>query len=125
MAGIPQPAFYLFACSVERPAGFPKGSCIKPENRDLIQSMAQVLMSNGIMGTVQLVPTNCLNRCNLGPVMMVEPSHTLYVGLTKEKFERIVAEHIIGGNIVEEYVVPEAMWGDAISPADMKKMAGM
>lgn len=125
MAGIPQPAFYLFTCSVERPVGFPKGSCIKPDNRDLIQYMAQKLMTSGVMGTVQLVPTNCLNRCNMGPVMMVEPGHTMYVGLTKEKFDKILDEHILGGQVVEEFVIAEEMWGEAISPAQMKKMAGM
>jgi (2Fe-2S) ferredoxin len=60
----------------------------------------------------------------MGPVMLVEPGHHMYVGLDKEKIDKIVDEHIIGGNPVEEYIIPDSMWGDAISPADMMKMSG-
>jgi (2Fe-2S) ferredoxin len=56
--------------------------------------------------------------------MLVEPGHTMYAGLTKEKIDRIIAEHIIGGNVVEEYVISSEMWDAPISPADMKKQMG-
>ena len=125
MAGIPQPAFYLFMCQVERPEGFPKGSCIKPHSRDIFGYLSEALMRSGTMGTVVPVQTGCQNRCNMGPVMMVEPGHTMYVGLTKEKIDRIIKEHIIGGNVVEEYVIPKEMWAEAISPEQMRKMAGV
>jgi len=125
MAGIPQPAFYLFMCQVERPEGFPKGSCIKPHNRDIFGYLSEALMRNGVIGTVVPVQSGCQNRCNLGPVMMVEPGHTMYVGLTKEKIDKIIKEHIIGGSVVEEFVIPKEMWADAISPEQMRKMAGV
>ena len=53
------------------------------------------------------------------PVMLVEPGHVMYTGINKEKIDRIIEEHILGGNVVEEYVIPEQMWGEPISPADM------
>ena len=56
--------------------------------------------------------------------MLVEPGHTMYAGLKKYKIDRIVAEHIVGGNVVTEYVIDEEMWDTAISPADMKKQMG-
>ena len=77
------------------------------------------------MGTVQPIRTGCMNRCQQGPVMLVEPGHVMYTALTKEKIDRIVEEHIIGGNVVEEYVIDSEMWDDPISPADMKKQMGM
>jgi (2Fe-2S) ferredoxin len=78
-------------------------------------------MQKGIIGTVQPIQTSCLNRCQQGPVILVEPGHTMYVGLTKEKIDRIVDEHIISGNIVDEYVILEQMWGDAIPPSQMAR----
>lgn len=57
--------------------------------------------------------------------MLVEPGHTMYAGLTKEKIDRIIDEHIIGGNVVEEFLISKEMWDTAISPADMKKQMGM
>jgi len=43
----------------------------------------------------------------------------MYVGLTKEKIDRIIDEHIIGGNVVEEYVIPPEMWGEPVPPSQM------
>ena len=57
--------------------------------------------------------------------MLVEPGHYMYTGLTKEKMDKIIDEHIIGGNVVEEYLIDEMAWSDAISPAEMQKMAGV
>ena len=81
-------------------------------------------MKKGLVGNVMPIQTGCLNRCNAGPIMLVEPGHTMYVGLTKEKITKIIDEHIIGGNIVEEYLIDEELWDAPISPADMiKQMA--
>jgi len=124
--GMPQPAFYIFKCQQSAPPGMPKPSCVKaddPESQQLFQHLAQTLMQKGIIATVSPIQTGCLNRCALGPVMLVEPGHTMYVGLNKdkEKIDRIIDEHIIGGNVVSEYVVPEAMWGEPIDPASLVK----
>ncbi|WP_345993026.1 (2Fe-2S) ferredoxin domain-containing protein [Sulfurimonas sp. HSL-1716] len=122
--GIPQPAFYIFKCEQSSPPGMPKPSCVNPDTQDLFQFLAQTLMQKGIMGTVQPIRTSCLNRCNVGPVMLVEPGHTMYVGLDKAKIERIIDEHIIGGKIVEEYVISDELWDAPISPSDMQAQMG-
>ena len=125
MSGMPQPAFYMFMCAVERPPQFPKPSCINPQTRDLFQYLGSKLMEKGIINTVVPVQTGCLNRCSQGPVLMVEPGHHVYTGLDKAKIDRIIDEHILGGNVVSEYLIDELAWGDAISPAEMQKMAGV
>jgi len=122
MMGIPQPAFYIFKCQQSAPPGMPKPSCVSqnnPESQQLMQHLSQQLMMKGIIGTVQPIQTSCLNRCQQGPVILVEPGHTMYVELTKEKIDRIVEEHIIGGNVVEEYVISEQMWGEPVAPSQM------
>jgi (2Fe-2S) ferredoxin len=119
-----QPAFYIFKCQQSAPPGMPKPSCVKaddPESQQLFQHLSQALMMKGIIGTVTPVQTGCLSRCQQGPVMLVEPGHTMYVGLTKEKIDRIIDEHIIGGNVVEEYVIPDEVWGEPIDPASIAR----
>jgi len=121
---IPQPAFYIFKCQQSAPPGMPKPSCVKadnPESQQLFQHLAQSLMQKGIIGTVTPIQTGCLNRCQQGPVMLVEPGHTMYVGLTKEKIDRIIDEHIIGGNVVSEFVIPDEVWGEPITPASVAR----
>jgi len=122
--GIPQPAFYIFKCEQSAPPGMPKPSCVRPETQDLFQHLAQSLMKKGIIGTVQPIRSACLNRCNVGPVMLVEPGHTMYAGLNKDAIDRIIDEHIIGGNVVEEFVISDELWDAPISPADMMKQMG-
>ena len=122
--GIPQPAYYIFKCEQSAPPGMPKPSCVSPATQDIFQHLASTLMKNGIMGTVPAIRTSCLNRCQMGPVMLVEPGHTMYANLTKEKIDRIVEEHIINGNVVEEFVIDSEMWDEPISPADMKQQMG-
>ena len=124
MQGIPQPAFYVFKCQQSAPPGMPKPSCVKQgdqESQELFGYLAQKLMTKGIMGTVQPIQTSCLGRCQQGPVMLVEPGHTMYVGLNKEKIDRIIDEHLIGGKVVQEYVIPEEFWAEPVDPASMAR----
>lgn len=122
--GLPQPAFYMFKCQQQSPAGMPKPSCVNPQNQDLFQHLAQSLMQKGIIGTVQPIQTGCLNRCNVGPIILVEPGHVVYTGMTKEKIDRVIEEHILGGNVVEEYVIPAELWDEPISPEAMAAQMG-
>lgn len=122
--GIPQPAYYIFKCEQSAPPGMPKPSCVTPETQDLFQYLAQRIMQEGVMGTISPIRTSCLNRCSVGPVMLIEPGHVMYTKLTKEKIDRIVTEHLIGGNVVEEYVIDPEMWDDAITPCEMQKQMG-
>jgi len=122
--GIPQPAFYIFKCEQSAPPGMPKPSCVTPATQDLFQYLAQKLMQEGVMGTVQPIRSSCMNRCSSGAVMLVEPGHTMYTALTKEKIDRIITEHIIGGNVVSEYVIDDELWDAPISPEDMRKQMG-
>ena len=124
MPGVPQTEVYIFKCQQSAPPGMPKPSCVSqndPESAQLFQHLAQSLMMKGIIATVSPIQTGCLNRCQQGPVMLVEPGHTMYVELTKEKIDRIVDEHIIGGNVVNEYVIADEMWGEAVPPSEMAR----
>ncbi len=122
--GIPQPAFYIFKCEQSSPPGMPKPSCVNDNTKDLFQHLGQTLMQKGLIATVQPVRTACLNRCQQGPVMLVEPGHHMYVQLDKEKITRIIDEHIIGGQPVQEYLISPDFWDEAITPVEAMKMAG-
>lgn len=121
--GVLQLAFYIFKCEQSSPPGMPKPSCVNAQTRELYQYMANKLMILGITSTVLPIRTACLGRCQMGPVMLIEPGHYMYVGLTKEKIDKIIDEHIIKGNLVQEYIIADEFWDEAIEPSKMMEMA--
>ncbi len=115
MPTMPKPTFYMFKCEQSSPAGMPRPSCVNQDNQDLYNHLANKLMSKGLMGPVLAIKTSCLGRCQMGPVMLVEPGNYMYVQLSKEKIDRIIDEHILGGNPVQELLIAEQFWGEPLN----------
>jgi (2Fe-2S) ferredoxin len=51
------------------------------------------------------VPCYCLGVCTGGPIAVVLPDNCWYGNCTPQVLERILTQHIIGGEVVGEYLI--------------------
>jgi len=57
---------------------------------------------------VTVAQTGCIGMCRLEPLMdVIVPGHekVTYVHLTPEKVARIISDHVVNGNPVQEYTI--------------------
>lgn len=60
---------------------------------------------------VTVAQTGCIGMCRLEPIVeVIEPGkdRVTYVKMTEEKAKKVIAEHIVNGNVVTEYTIGAA-----------------
>ncbi len=74
--------------------------------RPVLSAFVEGVNREGLAGTVTVSQTGCIGICQYEPVVEVfQPGKekVTYVKMTAEKAEKVIAEHIKGGKVVEEY----------------------
>jgi (2Fe-2S) ferredoxin len=96
---------YLFVCTNRRPDGHPKGSCAEKGSELVVPALKEALAKLGVAkDVVRACSTSCLDLCETGISVVVEPDHVAYGGVTLGDVDAI-AQAAAKGEIVERLVV--------------------
>lgn len=75
--------------------------------RPVLNAFVEGVNKEGLEGSVTVTQTGCIGICQFEPVVEVfdGDSKVTYVKMTPDKAKRVVAEHLKGGKVVQEYTI--------------------
>lgn len=71
-----------------------------------LKSRLKELKLDGKGGAIR-IKMDCIGICRSGPILAVMPDGVWYGRCTPEAIDRIIQEHIVDGNTVEELVIAQ------------------
>lgn len=95
---------HIFHCTNERPATHKRGSCVAKGSRELCDYMCRRSMALGLNG-MRVNHAGCLNRCELGPTMVIYPEGVWYTYTCEADIDEILKTHVIKGKRVERLLL--------------------
>lgn len=97
---------HVFICTNERPEGHPRGSCAGHGSVKLRDYMKARAKEFGLAEQrIRTQQAGCLDRCELGPVLVVYPEGIWYAPRTREDIDAILLEHLRDGRPVERLML--------------------
>lgn len=91
---------HVFCCTNERPAGHKRGSCKQKGSEDIRNYMKARAKELGLE-SVRVNGAGCLDRCELGPTVVIYPEGIWYTCQTREDADEILESHLKNGRPVE------------------------
>lgn len=100
-AGDPPPYYdrHVFFCTNERPEGHERGSCARKGSEKLRNYMKARAKELGIK-RVRVNASGCLDRCELGPTVVIYPEGVWYRCETAEDVDAVLERHVLNGERV-------------------------
>lgn len=97
---------HIFCCTNSREAGHPRGCCADKGAEPLRDYMKERCKALGLR-KLRVNSAGCLDRCELGPTLVIYPEGVWYHYATKQDVDEIIEQHLVKGQKVERLLLPE------------------
>lgn len=98
---------HVFCCTNQRDEGHPRGCCGAERGQAIADAFKRHMRANGIEQS-RANKAGCLDRCELGPCVVVYPEQIWYrINDIENDVGRIVVEHLRDGVPVAALILPE------------------
>ena len=95
---------HVFCCTNERPAGHPRGCC-KAGGSERLRNYMKARAKELGLERIRINASGCLDRCELGPTMVVYPEGVWYSYKSQEDIDEILDAHVRDGGRVERLML--------------------
>lgn len=113
---------HVFCCTNQRAPGHPRGSCKDRGAEPLREYMKRAAKALGVERKIRINAAGCLDRCELGPAMVIYPEGVWYTYRTREDVDEILRVHVVGGGRVDRLLLAP---DQEIPPAEFAESAGL
>lgn len=96
---------HIFCCTNRREPGHSRGCCAERDAEKLRDYMKTKVKEAGIP-SARVNNAGCLDRCELGPCIVIYPEAVWYAPKTKQDIDEIISEHLQNGRRVERLLLP-------------------
>ena len=104
----PDPAPYyarhVFVCTNRREDGHPRGCCAAQGSEALRDVLKRKVAEAGLRN-VRINAAGCLDRCELGPVLLIYPEGVWYFYENERDLDEIFERHVVHGERVERLML--------------------
>lgn len=91
---------HVFVCTNEREEGHPRGCC-KQKGGDVLRDyMKKKATGLGLGKSVRINNAGCLDRCELGPCMVIYPEGVWYSVASPQDVDAVLQTHLVEGGRV-------------------------
>lgn len=97
---------HIFCCTNERPPGHSRGCCKEKGAEDLRNYMKARIKEEKLEG-VRVNNAGCLDRCELGPAIVVYPEGIWYTCATRADVDEIIDAHLKQGTPVARLMLAD------------------
>jgi (2Fe-2S) ferredoxin len=100
---------HVFICENRRDPGHARGSCAPaPDAENSLRSAFKTaLKQSGLARTTRANSAGCLDQCEHGPVVVIDPQGIWYGRVQIEDVPRIVQQTIVQGDVLPDLLIDD------------------